>query len=205
MHDKQQDELHRAEASKRLSSEGRKYFKLIEFDANEELITEIRKHPFGLLLIFLTGLFVILAITIINIFALASDLTWLTTSPQSAETIKGILALVSFFIIIGDIVITFVAAFLYKSNVIYVTSEKLAQVLYTSLFNRKISQLSIGDVQDVTVTQKGIFAHALNFGTLVIETAGEQQNYTFSFVPQPYETSTAIVGAHERNLKEFGN
>lgn len=205
MYDKQRDELHRAEVSKRLSSEGRKYFKLIEFDANEELITEIRKHPFGLLLIFLTGLFVILAITIINIFALASDLTWLTTSPQSAETAKGILALVSFFIIIGDIIITFVAAFLYKSNVIYVTSEKLAQVLFTSLFNRKISQLSIGDVQDVTVTQKGIFAHALNFGTLVIETAGEQQNYTFSYVPQPYETSTAIVGAHERNLKEFGN
>lgn len=205
MHDSRQEELHRAEASKLLSSEGRKYFKFIEFDANEELITEIRKHPFGLFLIYLTGLFVVLAVTIINIVALSSDLSWLTTSAQSAETAKGILALVSFFIIIGDIIVTFIAAFLFKSNVIYVTSEKLAQVLYTSLFNRKISQLSIGDVQDVTVTQKGIFAHIFKFGTLVIETAGEQQNYTFSFVPNPYETSTAIVGAHERNLKEFGN
>ena len=98
-----------------------------------------------------------------------------------------------------------ISAILFTNNVIYVTSEKLAQVLYITLFNRKISQLSIGDVQDVTVTQKGILAHMFNFGTLVIETAGEQQNYTFTYIPDPYKHSKLIVGSHERNLVEFGN
>ncbi|MCA9344118.1 PH domain-containing protein, partial [Candidatus Saccharibacteria bacterium] len=72
-------------------------------------------------------------------------------------------------------------------------------------FNRKISQLSIGDVQDVTVTQKGVLAHLFNYGTLVIETAGEQQNYLFTYIPDPYKHSKLIVGAHEKNLVQYGN
>lgn len=98
---------------------------------------------------------------------------------------SGLLGL-SFIALVLTLIGTLIGVFLYRSNVIYVTSEKIAQVLYTSLFNRKISQLSIGDVQDVTVTQKGILAHIFNYGVLVIETAGEQQNYTFTFVPDPY-------------------
>ena len=86
-----------------------------------------------------------------------------------------------------------------------VTSDKIAQVLYRTIFDRKISQLSIGDVQDVTVTQRGVLARMFNYGTIVIETAGEQQNYTFTFVPDPYMCGKAIVGAHEENLKQYGN
>lgn len=97
------------------------------------------------------------------------------------------------------------AAIFYKSNVVLVTNEKLAQVLYKNLFHRRISKLSIGDVQDVTVIQKGVFAHLFNYGTLIVETAGEQQNYTFAFAPNPYESSKAIVMAHEDNLKRHGN
>ena len=86
-----------------------------------------------------------------------------------------------------------------------VTSEKLAQLLNPSLFNRKISQLSIGDVQDVSVHQNGIFPHIFDYGTVVIETAGEQQNYTFTFAPEPYKCAQAMVNAHEENLKLYGN
>lgn len=205
MQESEQDRLHREQASAKLSREGKKYFNLIEFDADEDLITEIRKHPFGLILVFLTGGFVIVAILLITALALSFDLTTLVDDPNAATNLKSILVGLSFILIVGSIVATLIAAFLYVSNVIFVTSEKIAQVLYTSLFHRKISQLSIGDVQDVTVTQKGIFATIFNFGTLVIETAGEQQNYTFTYVPDPYPTSKQIVGAHELNLKRYGN
>jgi len=74
-------------------------------------------------------------------------------------------------------------------------------MLYKTIFDRKISQLGIGDVQDVTVTQKGIFARIFNYGTLVIETAGEQVNYIFTYTPRPYETAKQIVGSHENIVK----
>ncbi len=195
---------HREEAAQQLSSEGRRYFNLIEFDPNERLVGEIRKHPFGLFLILLTGGFVMLAMAVAAMIATGFDAEGFFGT-ESLGSLRPVLVITAFLMILATAVATFIAAFLYRSNVIYITSEKLAQVLYISLFNRKISQLSIGDVQDVTVTQKGILAHLFNYGTLVIETAGEQQNYTFTFVPDPYQVSKSIVGAHEHNLQEFGN
>ncbi|MBA2279095.1 PH domain-containing protein [Candidatus Saccharibacteria bacterium] len=203
MHRTQAETAHREQAQQKLSSEGRKYFNLIEFDENEDLVTEIRKDPFGLFLILFTGIFVGLTIMIITVLLSAADLDGLGFGNLSS--FRGILLFISLLLILGVAIMTFIGAFLYRSNVIYVTTEKLAQVVYISLFNRKISQLSIGDIQDVTVTQKGIFAHLFKYGTLVVETAGEQQNYTFSFVPDPYQVSTLIVGAHERNLALHGN
>ncbi|MDQ3065492.1 MAG: PH domain-containing protein [bacterium] len=204
MHESEQDTKNRELASQRLSSEGRKYFKYIEFDANEELVAEVRKHPIGILLIILTGGFVALAIILVTGFLLSFDIDGFV-GEGSVNSLKPIFVLLSGFLIFGTLVATLIGLFLYRNNVIYVTNEKIAQVLYTSLFNRKISQLSIGDVQDVTVTQNGIIAHMFDYGTLVIETAGEQQNYTFTYVPEPYQHSKMIVGSHEKNLKEFGN
>lgn len=195
---------HREQAAAKLSPEGRRYFSLIEFDANEELITEIRKHPFGLFLVLLTGGFVILVIFVIAVFLSYSNVGGVVGA-SGLNNMSTFLVAMGLLLSLGAVVVTGIAAFLYLGNVIFVTNEKIAQVLYISLFHRKISQLSIGDVQDVTVTQKGIFAHFFNYGTLVIETAGEQQNYTFTFVPDPHRKSKLIVGAHERNMILHGN
>ena len=198
------EEANRLKACESLSAEGRKHFNLIEFDANEKLVMEIRKHPIGLWIIVFIGVFVTLCSLLLASLVATADLNSFF-GVTSLNNLRSLVVLMSFFITLIAAVGTFIGVFLYRSNVIYVTSEKIAQVLYLTLFNRKISQLSIGDVQDVTVTQKGILAHIFNYGVLVIETAGEQQNYTFSYVPDPYIKSKAIVGAHETNLTEYGN
>lgn len=185
----------------KLSHNGRRLFEVIEFDENERLLAEIRKHPFGLYLIYLSGIFVSLLI-----LAVLLGLSYVAGQSNSDNaSLQGLMILGGVVISVAVLGVTFIAGYLYNSNVIIVTNEKLAQVLYASLFNRKISQLSIGDVQDVTVQQNGIFPHWFNYGTIVIETAGEQQNYTFTYAPNPYEASKTIVSAHEINLKEFGN
>lgn len=196
---------HEQEAYSRLSNIGQRFFKFIEFDEGEELVAEIRKHPFGLFIIDLLG-FAISALLAIIPIVLAFNLDFFQLGDSSnASAARGVLIIIGVLLGSLSIVATLISAMLYRNNVIYVTSDKIAQVLYTSLFNRKISQLSIGDVQDVTVTQKGIFSRIFNFGTLVIETAGEQQNYTFTYIPEPYESARSIVGSHEVNLRKFGN
>ena len=196
-------EEHRKAAHKRLSPLGRKFFDMLEYDENEELIMDVRKHPFGLFVIEVTGFFITLIVAIVPI-VLAYNIDTVTAGEGSAG-VKTLLILFGLFMSLLALAGTFIAAVLYKNNVIYITNEKLAQIRYLSLFNRKISQLSIGDVQDVSVQQNGVFAHWFNYGTLVIETSGEQQNYTFTYVPVPYQVSRAIVGAHEENLKLYGN
>ncbi len=94
---------------------------------------------------------------------------------------------------------------LYVLDVIYVANQKIAEVEYVSLFNRKITQLGIGQVEDVTDNKKGIFAYIFNFGTLIIETAGEKENATFNTVPKPNYYSQIIIQAHDESVKHYGN
>lgn len=186
----------------KLSPSARQVFKLIEFDEDEKLLFEIRKHWFGLYLIYLAGTSITAVLTVVAILALMSS------NGSGGVSFGGFdmgVALIALLLAVLSTVFTAIAAYLYKSNVILVTSEKLAQVLNPALFHRKISQLSIGDVQDVTVGQHGIFPHMFDYGTIVIETAGEQQNYTFTYAPGPYQCAKAIVNAHEENLKKYGN
>lgn len=186
-----------------LSHIGQETFDKIEFDSEEKLFYEVRKHPFGLFLIYIAGT----SITI-SLMSIALGSAVYTSNSGSGLGLGGLqpaVIAITLVLAILSTVMTAIAAWLYKSNVLLVTSDKVAQMLRPSLFHQKISQLSIGDVQDVTVTQRGIFPHLLNYGTVVIETAGEQQNYTFTFAPDPYECSKMIITAHEGNLKLHGN
>ena len=188
-----------------LSHHAKQVFKLIEFDENEELLSEIRKHPFGLFVIYAVGSFVsisLLIVTMLVAIATKGDRLGTGIDLTAAQPITIIIGLILFLI---SVAMTMIGAYLYQSNVVLITSEKIAQLLYKTIFDRKISQLSIGDVQDVTVTQKGIFARIFKYGTVVVETAGEQQNYTFTFTPDPYKVAKDIVGSHERNLVNYGN
>lgn len=188
-----------------LSTRAKKFFEMIEFDEGEELVWEIRKHPFGLFIIYFTGAAISAIIfSFLVLGAMLFDKNFLGLGIELGA-LRPIMIGLGFLLTIGGLVGTAIGAYLYQANVVLVTSEKIAQLLYTSLFNRKISQLSIGDVQDVSVQQKGIFARIFNYGTLVVETAGEQNNYTFTYTPQPYETGKAIVNSHEENLKKYGN
>lgn len=188
-----------------LSATGRKYLPLIELDSNEKIIYEIRKHPVGLAGVYALGLLVAGALFSGSLglnYVLDGDRVGLGTD---VGALQPFMLLVGGILSILALIMTAVGAYLYQSNVVYVTSEKIAQVLYRTIFDRKISQLSIGDVQDVTTSQKGILAQLFNYGTLVIETSGEQANYVFNFTPKPYQAAKAIVNAHEENLKLYGN
>ena len=188
-----------------LSPVGTQLFNLIEFDEDEELVWEIRKHPLGLFVVYFVGFFVavaVLAATVFINYLLRSD----ALGPEVNLGSFGLLILtVGLIIAVLSVLLTLISGYIYRRNAVLVTSEKIAQVLYKNIISRKISQLSIGDIQDVTVRQNGIFARFFNFGTLVIETAGEQQNYSFNYTPDPYKAAKEIVGAHERNLKKYGN
>lgn len=180
---------------------------MIEFDSDERLIAEVRKDPFGLFLIYAGGTFVTLILFfLIVIGGGLIDMSILTDGTGvSSGLVSTLLVFVGFLLCVGSVVITAIRAWLYQNNLLLVTSEKVSQLMYPSLFNRKISQLSIADVQDVTVRQQGIFSHIFNYGTITIETAGEQSNYTYTYAPDPYIVAKAIVGSHEADVAKHGN
>ena len=196
---------HKAEVCATLSPMGQRLFRFIEFDDDEELIAEIRKHPIGLIFIIVTGVFITLAI-IAGTSLLAYNLDSLGLgSVDGSSMLKSIILGIGIVLGLLGLLMTIITAVLYVSNVVFLTNEKLAEVVYISLFNRQIMQLGIGNVEDVMVKQKGILPRIFNYGSLIVETAGEIRNADFTYVPNPNMHGPQIVEAHEKYVEKYGN
>lgn len=190
---------------KNLSAMGQKFFKLVEFDEDEELISEIRKHPIGLFAIYFTGFFVaaVLLLTMFLIAGLSSQDLFETGADFSR--FRTLIIIIGFLLAGLTVLMTIIGGIIYRNNVVFITTEKIVQVLYRNIIDRKISQLNTGDVQDVTVRQDTIFSRIFNYGTIIVETAGEQQNYMFTFAPTPYKYAKDIITAQEISTERHGN
>lgn len=185
------------------SKEQNKYLSLMEFDSEEQLICTIKKHPIGALAITLSGILVSLLIPLA--LGYVAELLLQNPSDGVPPSVRVILYIAGGLLSITTLVFTYIAVYLYRNNILVVTSDKVVQILYKNLIDRKVSQLSLGDLQDITVDQKGLFARIFHYGTLVIETAGEQNNFIFTYAPFPYRCAKDIVGAREASIKKYGN
>lgn len=167
-------------------------------NADEELIepgetieTVVHRHPIGIVGIYvemITGIIVVLvgaALALTGVFGkLPSDATpWIGL---------GALLLVGFLAII-----LLMSSYVYRSSRIIITDQSLVAVVQQALFSRRISRLSMSNVEDVTAEQRGILPSMLNFGTLTIQTAGQEDNFIFPFCPKPNDVADQILACRQ--------
>jgi uncharacterized membrane protein YdbT with pleckstrin-like domain len=114
---------------------------------------------------------------------------------------SAILLAVALFVVGLVVLGLLVATVIYRQSHILITDKNITQVLQKGLFNRQMSQLSFANVEDVTSIKKGIFATMFNFGTLKIETAGEQEHFIFEYCPNPNEYAKQILEAREQFIE----
>ncbi len=196
---------HQLEVCKQLTPMGKRLFRFIEFDDDEVLLAEIRKHVIGLIFIWLTGGFITIVLVLATMFLAVNTDTVGTLGVSSGESFQGAVMAIGLILGFFSIVVTLITSILYSSSAIFVTNEKIAEVTYVSLFHRRVIQLSIGNVEDATVVQRGILPHLFHYGSLLVETAGETKNPDFTFVPDPNRNSRIIIQAHEEYVEKHGN
>lgn len=103
-----------------------------------------------------------------------------------------------------SIFMLFTALFVYITwlvnylNLQIVTNQNLVDVDQLGLFSRKISELSLEDIQDVSATQHGILQSFLHYGDVVVQTAGEKPNFTFEKIEGPYNAAKKIMEIKEK-------
>ncbi|HEX9679557.1 MAG TPA: PH domain-containing protein [Candidatus Saccharimonadales bacterium] len=179
---------------------------LFEHDPAEKLITEIHRHSIGVLLLLFNAVFLILLVLALLFYSLRYKETFTDSYDIAAGFDIGVLAVtIAVLLIILIIAGSAIAIYVYTNNYIIITDQKLILVSAKNLFARRVSQLSIGDVQDITVDQLSLLSRIFNYGTINIETAGEQAHFTFTMAEGPHECGKCIVDAHEQNLKLYGN
>lgn len=168
---------------------------ILGIDPNEVVLHEIRRHPIGLFVIIGTAL-LLFSFLLAGVFIVAG-------SSSDLGIGDTMLALVAFALGMLIFLLTYIATIIYRTNELIITNENLIQILQASLFDRKVSQLNLSKVQDVTVDQDGILPTMLSYGTVNVETAGEASNYRFLYTPRPHTVAKYIIEAHEQYVRTF--
>ena len=162
-------------------------------DSDETKLLEVRKHIFGIILVYIQTSFGMILATALSYLLLPSVIE----DTDQAFYIGSIFAAVT--VLISFVVIIF-ATVIYRQSRLIVTDRNITQVLQYGLFSRKVSQLNIVNIEDVTSFQSGLIPTMLNYGTIKIETAGEQANFSFTFCPNSNHCAKIILDAREKML-----
>lgn len=162
-------------------------------DDNETKICEIAKHPIGIIVIYIqafVGLIIAVGLTYFLLPTVIDD-------TDAAFLYANLFAAVA---LAFAVVMVILSAIVYRQNRLIVTDRNITQILQYGLFNRKVSQLNLVNVEDVTSAQNGIIATLFGFGELKIETAGEQANFHYTYCPNPGYFAKIILNAREEIL-----
>jgi hypothetical protein len=166
-------------------------------DLQETKIFYFRRHPITLLsLILITVLVFVLPpaayflLDIINpgVLAEGANLTYFVLT-ASAFFLIGWLFIFQMFIE-------------YWLDVFIVTDKRILDIDQRGLFDRTVSELRLYRTQDVTSEVKGFWHTIFNYGSIFVQTAGEQERFHFQEVPNPNKIAKMILEMSEQDRKE---
>lgn len=169
---------------------------------DEAIIFETRRHPIGLVFMYASFGLMLALVAVVAILA-PNVLT-----DYDANTVRQISLTVFLVSFVFSAIFTFIGHVVYNGNRWILTSDSLTQVSQRSLFDRQNSQLSLANLEDVTVHQDGILAHIFNYGVLRAETAGERSKFSMIYCPNPNAHAQKILMAREafeQNGGHMGN
>ncbi len=87
----------------------------------------------------------------------------------------------------------------YYLNVWIVTSKRVVDIAQTGIFNQRISELTMPNIEDITSDTHGIFGTFFNFGNVEIQTAGAKDNFIFESVPKPKDIERLIFNLMDKH------
>lgn len=180
--------------------------KLFDHEPGEKIIGEARRHPIGLIVVLANGLLIIAVLDLL-LFLLIKNQAHLRETYSFLSSVNiiavstWVVAIVTLLVFLGGLM----AAYVYRHNYLVLTDEKVVLVRTYSLAKRKVSELNIGDIHDVTVAQATILSRLFNYGTVMLKSSGSTATMWLSYVSHPFECSNAIMAAHEADLRLYGN
>lgn len=153
-------------------------------EAGENVVMILRQHLFTLtyplILIFLAAL-----VPILMKFAFTTEIaarSWGTAFIFLASLWYAALWLLSFYFLT-----------MYALNTVIITDRRIIENEQLGLFNRKVSELHLYRIQDVSVRIEGAIPTFLSFGDTVVQTAASEREFIFHQIPHPERVKDAIM------------
>lgn len=77
-------------------------------------------------------------------------------------------------------------------NVYIITDERIIDVDFLSMIYKNISTAKIDNIEDVTNTSSGVMSSIFDYGTILVQTAGEKTEFEFENVPHPAKVAKLL-------------
>jgi uncharacterized membrane protein YdbT with pleckstrin-like domain len=158
---------------------------------DESIITVVHRSIIGLIFIYLEALGAVIALLALAILAFPDLFSSLSANSNALLMAAVIFSIALVFFIL------FIATYIYRQSKLIITDQNLIQILQGGLFSRKVSRLSVSNVEDVSADQHGFLPTIFNYGTLTVETAGEMKNFIFPYAPNPNKYADQILDARQ--------
>lgn len=100
--------------------------------------------------------------------------------------------------------VTFENFLLWYFNVYLVTTKRIVDMDFHALLHRDVTEAPLRNVEDITRRTRGALQVIFNYGSVTIQTAGEQRELEFEFVPDPTRVQD-IVSDIVAEMKTNGN
>lgn len=158
----------------------------------ERDLFEVKRHPFGMF-----GMYAAAAIMLVVLAAIAF-IVLPSVAGDNSTPAMSIGAVVFLIFLIFTLIFLTISHIIYWGNRWILTTDSLTQITQRSLFDKRNSQLSLANLEDVTTEQEGLLAHMFGYGTLRVETAGERSKFVFTFCPNPNYYAQQVLNAREQ-------
>lgn len=100
------------------------------------------------------------------------------------QTFLTILFLGWYLITLSYILVNFL---LWYFTVSIVTNERVIDIDFVNILNKKFAETRISKIEDVTERTGGFIRTVFNFGDVIVQTAGTEEVFQFLAVPRPVE------------------
>lgn len=104
--------------------------------------------------------------------------------------------IILFFLIFLQTLLVIIFAILvdYYLDLWIVTNRRSIRIELKGLFNREITSIDHGRVQEITVKMRGVFPALLNYGDVYIQSAAETSfDFVFSQIPNPEDVKKILL------------
>lgn len=153
-------------------------------EKGEEVVLLLRRHPF-------VALMPASALITVGIIIFLVFLAFYTLIANSGY-FRLILFVGSLFYMLLWLMI-FYKLTMYTLNTVIVTDRRIIERDQNSFFDRKVSELHIYRIQDITVSTKGILPTLLHYGDIAVQTAASEKEFIFHEMPRPEEVKNSIM------------
>jgi len=164
--------------------------------SGEEIIMVVHRHWFNILEQMLLVFFMLFFM-----FSGAIYLPILFTALQSSP-------LNYFFFFLENVFAMFIWIFFfliwidYYFDVWIITNLRIVNIEQKGLFNRSVSEMDFGRIQDVTAEVIGIIPTFFNYGDVFIQTAAETERFLFRQVPDPYHIKDVLMQLQKQRVHQ---